>query len=45
MCQASFAMKIAKNCAIMVDVNKKVVVCLRKVVYLYNVHKSPYGFL
>ena len=45
MCQAKFAMKIVKICAIMVDVNKKVVVCPLKLGYLYNVHKSPYGFL
>ena len=45
MCQAIFTMKIVKIYAIMVDVNKKVVLCPLKVVYLYNVHKSPYGFL
>ena len=38
-------MKFAKKYAIMVDVNKRVVVCLSEVVHLYNMHKITYGFL
>ena len=38
-------MKIAKKYGIMVDVNKKVVVCPSKVSHLYNVHNATYGFL
>jgi len=45
MCQATFAMKFAKKYDIMVDVNKRVVVCPFEVVQLYNMHKITYGFL
>ena len=38
-------MMFAKKYGIMVDVNKRVVVCLHEVVQLYNVHKITYGFL
>ena len=37
-------MKFAKKCGIMVDVNKRVVVCLYGVVQLYNMHKIARGF-
>ena len=45
MCQAIFTMKIAKKYGIMVDVNKKVVLCPSKLSDLYNVHNAAYGFL
>ena len=45
MCQATFAMKFAKKYGIMVDVNKRVVVCPLGVVQLYNMHKITHGFL
>ena len=38
-------MKFAKKYAIMVDVNKRVVVCPLEVVHLYNMHKIACGFL
>lgn len=38
-------MKFAKKCVIMVDVNKKVRFCTRKLRQLYNVHKFTAGFL
>ena len=38
-------MKFAKICVIMVDVNKKVLVCPFEVVQLYNMHKNTVGFL
>ena len=38
-------MKFAKNCDIMVDVNKKVSLCALKLSQLYNVHKNTAGFL
>ena len=38
-------MKFAKKYGIMVDVNKRVVLCLLEVVQLYNVHKIACGFL
>ena len=38
-------MKFAKKYDIMVDVNKRVVVCLLEVVQLYNVHKNDLRFL
>ena len=45
MSQAIFAKKFAKNYAIMVNVNKKVVLCPFELVYLYDVHKTTDGFL
>ena len=45
MCQATFAMMFAKKYDIMVDVNKRVVICPLEVVQLYNVHKITRGFL
>ena len=45
MCQATFAMMFAKKYDIMVDVNKRVIVCHFEVVQLYNLHKITYGFL
>ena len=38
-------MKFAKKYAIMVDVNKKVLLCGLKLSQLYNVHKNTAGFL
>jgi len=38
-------MKFAKKYVIMVDVNKRVVVCPFEVVHLYNMHKITFGFL
>ena len=45
MCQATFAMMFAKKYGIMVDVNKKVLLCPLKVGYLYNMHKFTCDFL
>ena len=45
MCQATFTMKFAKKYGMMVNVNKKVLLCPLEVVQLYNVHKNAYGFL
>ena len=45
MCQAIITMKIVIIYVIMVDVNKRVVVCPSEVVQLYNLHKITYGFL
>ena len=45
MCQATFTMKIAKNCGIMVNVNKKAWLLCAKLSVLYNVHKLACGFL
>ena len=38
-------MKFAKKYAIMVNVNKKVVLCLFVLGYLYDMHKITNGFL
>jgi len=38
-------MKFAKKYGIMVDVNKRVMLCPFEVVQLYNVHKITNGFL
>ena len=38
-------MMFAKKYGIMVDVNKRVVVCPYEVVQLYNMHKITHGFL
>ena len=40
MCQAIFTMKFAKKYGIMVNVNKKALLCPLEVGQLYNVHRN-----
>ncbi|MGN0977170.1 MAG: hypothetical protein ACI4PH_03860 [Faecousia sp.] len=44
-CQAIFTMKFAKNCVIMVDVNKKIPLCGLALSDLYNMYKKGIGIL
>jgi len=45
MCQATFTMKFAKSCVIMVYINKKAFQHDDEIGYLYNVHKKALWFL